>query len=162
MIDIVPIRLEHAEGFHRAFDSVCRERKYLARTQAPPLETTRAWILDNIRKGIPQFVALEDTAVVGWCDIVPSDKDAFRHCGILGMGVVATHRRRGVGRRLLEATLRAARVFGLERVELDVYESNSAAVALYRAFGFTLEGTKVRACKIDGRYDNNLIMALFP
>ena len=29
-IEIVPIALEHVDGFHRALDSVARERKYLS------------------------------------------------------------------------------------------------------------------------------------
>jgi hypothetical protein len=38
-IQIVPIAEEHIESLHRCFDAVARERKYLARVQAPPLET---------------------------------------------------------------------------------------------------------------------------
>ena len=161
MIGIVLIRAEHVSSFHSALDAVCRERRYLARLEAPPIEATRAFVLHNIEKGVPQFVALDGEAVVGWCDICPSNKEAFRHCGTLGMGVLAFFRRQGIGRRLLVATLGRAREVGLERVELEVYESNGAAVALYRKLGFQLEGRKVRSCKIDGRYDNDLLMALF-
>ena len=38
--------------------------------------------------------------------------------------------------------------------------SNTAAIALYRALGFVTEGTKRRARKLDGEYDDNVVMAL--
>jgi ribosomal protein S18 acetylase RimI-like enzyme len=159
-IRVLPMSLEHVEGFHLALDEVCRERKYLARVQAPSIQTTRAWVLDNIKKGVPQFVGLDGRKVVGWCDISPSDKEAFCHTGVMGMGVLMPYRHQGVGRRLLAAALARAREMGLERVELEVFESNDAAIALYLSLGFQREGRKVRACKIDGRYDNSLVMAL--
>jgi ribosomal protein S18 acetylase RimI-like enzyme len=161
MIDVVPIEEKHVGGFHDALDSVCRERRYLARLQAPPVEAARAFVLRNIAAGVPQFVALDGEKVVGWCDICPSDKDTNRHCGTLGMGVIAGYRHQGIGTRLLERTIARAREIGLERVELEVYESNTAAAALYKKVGFQVEGRKIRSYKIDGRYDNNVIMALF-
>ena len=36
-IRIVPITLEHVEGFHAALDAVSRERRWLAMVEAPPL-----------------------------------------------------------------------------------------------------------------------------
>jgi ribosomal protein S18 acetylase RimI-like enzyme/SAM-dependent methyltransferase len=160
-IEIVPILEAHIPGFHRALYAVCRERKYLARFEAPPLESTRAFVLHNIGQGVPQVVALDGETVVGWCDISPSAKDVFRHCGTLGMGILAPYRHRGTGTRLLAAALTRAREAGIERVELEVYESNAAAIALYRKMGFREEGRKIRSCRIDGRYDNDILMVLF-
>jgi hypothetical protein len=57
-VEIVPIRQEHIEGFHQTLDIVARERLYLSFLEAPPLESTRAFILDNIEKGLPQLVAV--------------------------------------------------------------------------------------------------------
>ena len=57
-IYIVPIEEGHIEGFHRALDFVARERRYLSFLEAPPLESTRAFVLDNIKRGRPEFVAV--------------------------------------------------------------------------------------------------------
>ena len=59
--EIVPISQDHIESFHRALDFVARERRYLAFLEAPPLEETRAYVLNNIAKGYPQLVVLS-----GW------------------------------------------------------------------------------------------------
>jgi RimJ/RimL family protein N-acetyltransferase len=41
-----------------------------------------------------------------------------------------------------------------------VREGNSAAIALYQAVGFQLEGVQRRACLVDGTYFNHLMMAV--
>ena len=53
-----------------------------------------------------------------------------------GMGVVPSHRRHGVGRAVLVATLDAARDAGIERVRLEVLEQNDPARRLYERLGF--------------------------
>lgn len=53
-----------------------------------------------------------------------------------GMGVVAPHRRRGIGRAVLVAALDAAREVGIGRVTLEVLEQNHSARALYENLGF--------------------------
>ena len=58
-------------------------------------------------------------------------------------------------------TLSAARHLGIERVELEVFASNTGAINLYRQLGFVVEGTKKRARKLDGEYDDDVLMALF-
>jgi ribosomal protein S18 acetylase RimI-like enzyme len=45
----------------------------------------------------------------------------------------------GLGRALVQATLDRARERGCRRAELDVNESNAAAIALYEAFGFSAD-----------------------
>ncbi len=87
--------------------------------------------------------------------------EGFRHAGRMGMGVLPDYRGAGLGRRLLTETLEAARAIGIERVELEVFASNEAAIALYGRLGFVVEGIKKRARKLDGKYDDDLIMALF-
>ena len=55
---IVPMAETHIESFHRALDTVARERKYLAFLEAPPLPRTRDFVLGMIEKRNPQFVAV--------------------------------------------------------------------------------------------------------
>jgi len=159
-VRIVRIAEEHIEGYHRCLDSVARERRYLAFVQAPPLESTRQFVLSNIANDVPQFVALKNAEVVGWCDISPMRLEGFTHCGRLGMGVRRDSRGRGIGRGLIERTISRAREKGLERIELEVLASNTPAIRLYETVGFVVEGVKKQARKIDGAYDDLIQMAL--
>ena len=160
-IQIVPIVEEYIESYHRCLDSVARERRYLAFVQAPPLTSTRRFVLSNIEHDVPQFVALSGEEVVGWCDISSLRHEGFGHCGSLGMGVQRDFRGRGIGTRLIERTIDKAKEMGLERIELDVFASNRPAIKLYEKLGFVVEGVKVKARKLDGVYDDLVDMVLF-
>jgi RimJ/RimL family protein N-acetyltransferase len=159
-IQITRIAEEYIEGYHRCLDSVARERRYLAFVQAPPLESTREFVLSIIASDQTQFVALKDEDVVGWCDISLMRREGFTHCGRLGMGVHKDYRRRGIGKRLIERTIARAKEKGLERIELEVFASNRPAIRFYERVGFVMEGVKRKARKIDGAYDDLIGMAL--
>ena len=158
---LVSISKQHITGFHKCLDSVARERKYIGFIQAPPLESTREFILSNIEKNVLQFVALKGNEVIGWCDVSPRRGEGFTHCGRLGMGVLKEYRRQGIGTRLLEKAITEAKECGLERIELDVYASNTPAINLYEKWGFNHEGVLRKARKLDGVYDDIIVMVLF-
>lgn len=159
-ITIVPIAEEHIEGFHAALDIICRELIYLAFNQAPPLESTRQFVRNNIRNNVPQFVALSDGKVIGWCDISPkSNRDTNKHVGVLGIGVIPAFRGQGVGRPLMETAIDKGFKNGLKRIELDVRENNVNAIALYKKLGFDIEGLKKGSSFVKGEYINDYIMA---
>lgn len=159
-VQILPINDRHIESFHSALDAVAKERKYLTLLQAFSLEETMAFVSGMINQGNPQYVAVIDEVVVGWCDISRSDSSVEDHIGRLGMGVMRQHRGRGLGSELLDAALSKAWEIGLSRIELSVYADNAAAIHLYKKAGFNLEGLHKRSAKIDGRFIDTCSMAL--
>jgi len=159
-VSIVPIAPEHIEGYHRALDTVARERRYLAFVEALPLAQSQEFVLNNIKSGNPHFVALREGEVVGWCDIRRHFVPSLAHRGTLGMGVISTYRGLGVGFRVLNAALDAAFEVGIVRVELEVFADNSPAIALYDKVGFTREGVTRDAVCIDGEYRDAIAMAI--
>ena len=164
-VEIGPITEAHIESFHNTLDIVARERRYLAFLEAPPLESTRAFILNHIRQGYPQFVAtlqgeVEGCEVVGWCDVTPKSRPIYAHCGVLGMGLLPRFRGQGLGTRLIARTLQASRAFGLTRVELTVRQDNANAIALYEKMGFVVEGVQRNGGLVDGKYENIIEMAI--
>lgn len=159
-IRIVPIEEHHIEGFHTCIDTVARERTYIAYLQAPPISSTKEFVRSNIAKGLVQLVALDGTDVIGWCDILPFSMEGFTHCGTLGMGILPEYRGRGIGNRLALEAIRRAREQGIERIQLEVYLSNEPAIKLYQKLGFEVEGVQRRKRKLDGVYDDIVLMAL--
>lgn len=158
-IDIVPIERRHIAGFRDVLDSVACERRFLAYTEAPPMTQVRRFVLNNLKSGTVQFVALDDGHVVGWCDIMPKPRELMRHSGVVGMGVAASHRGQGLGRRLLATTMETAIAGGLTRIELVVRTDNTAAVGLYRRFRFETEGVCRRYIVVDGSAHDVYLMA---
>jgi ribosomal protein S18 acetylase RimI-like enzyme len=160
-IEIVPIAQGHIDGFHRALHIVARERRYLAFLEALPIEATRAFVLDNIRRGHPQFVAVSaNSEVVGWCDVTPMSRPTQAHRGVFGVGLLPQFRGQGLGTKLIRTALAAARACGLHRVELTVREHNTGAIELYKKEGFAIEGVQRDAVLVDGVYENVVCMAV--
>lgn len=159
-IVIEPIREDHVEGFREALDIVARERKYLVFLEAPPVEAMLSFVRGNIAAGHPHMVAVADGKVVGWCDIRRGTRDAEAHSGVLGMGIIPGCRDRGLGRRLILATIAEARAAGMHRIELHAHADNLRAIALYEKVGFSHEGVARDAIRIDGRYVDSVLMAM--
>jgi ribosomal-protein-alanine N-acetyltransferase len=69
------------------------------------------------------------------------------------IATIATHpefRRQGIGERLMIAALLSARAEGAARAFLEVRAGNSAALAMYKKYGFVVAGVRLRYYK-----DNN-------
>jgi RimJ/RimL family protein N-acetyltransferase len=153
-------RAEDAPAFSEAVTSVATEKRYLATVDGYTVEQTRSYLQRAAEGLLYQVVAEVDGHVIGACDISPRQATGFTHVGVLGMFLLPQWRRRGIGRQLLEACLSAARSAGLERIELEVFADNEAAIHLYETQGFVHEGRKVRGRKFEGRYQDVLLMAL--
>lgn len=152
------------EGYRRCIGRVAAERRWLVFVDTPPPDALHQHVGGMIDRGLPVFVAVAaDGIVVGWCDIhVPPFnpvRAGFDHVGVLGMGLDADWRGRGLGGRLLAAALAAAEALRIERVELDVFAANERARHLYERHGFVVEGVRRRARKLDDRYEDVIAMA---
>jgi ribosomal protein S18 acetylase RimI-like enzyme len=87
--------------------------------------------------------------------------EASRHVlEIKGLSVSPAHRRRGVGRALVHAAIRTARAAGARRLTLRVLAHNDDARALYARCGFEVEGVLRGYFRLDGRYVDDVLMAL--
>lgn len=147
-------------NFWSVLDSVAKERQYLLMVEAPPIASTEQFIKNIIEKDYPQFIAMVDESVIGWCDIIPNIREGAKHVGNLGMGILPAFRGKGIGKKLIETTICDAWKKGLLRIELEVFASNVRAIALYEKVGFILEGKKRKGKHLDGIWDDNLIMGL--
>jgi ribosomal protein S18 acetylase RimI-like enzyme len=79
------------------------------------------------------LVAIRNDELVGLVNLGLREPEGW----IGGLGVVTSERRRGTGRRLMEAVHEEARARGVERVWLEVIVENTQAVALYEQLGYT-------------------------
>jgi putative acetyltransferase len=83
-----------------------------------------------------------------------------RHVAMLGIAVLPEAQGQGVGTVLMQALCDYAdRWLGLLRIELTVYVDNAPAIALYRKFGFEMEGRFRGYAMRDGRLVDAFSMA---
>lgn len=106
------------------------------------------------------FVALVDGDIVANCGLHPNKNPRRQHAWGIGMSVRDDWQGRGVGTRLMTTMLDLAdNWLGALRLELTVYTDNAAAIALYRKFGFVVEGTHRAFALRDGQFVDALVMA---
>jgi ribosomal protein S18 acetylase RimI-like enzyme len=106
-----------------------------------------------------QVLALDGDRVVGHLYGQREDHPATRHVATLGIAVAASHRGRGIGTALMGECLRWAQGVGVEKVLLSVYPHNTAAIALYRKFGFVEEGRLARQSRKSTGDEDEILMA---
>jgi putative acetyltransferase len=107
------------------------------------------------------LVAERDGEVVGTAGLHPVGTHLRRrHAMLLGLSVAHEAQGQGVGRALMQALVDWADRWGqVLRLELNVYADNERAIALYRKFGFEIEGTHRAYALRDGAYVDSLSMA---
>jgi ribosomal protein S18 acetylase RimI-like enzyme len=79
---------------------------------------------------------------------------------VAGFAVAPDFRRRGIGRALLDAAAEEARARGARRLTLRVLGPNTTARRLYESAGFVVEGIQRDEFFLDGRYVDDVLMAL--
>jgi len=105
------------------------------------------------------FVAEAEDEIVGRLSVGRDPHPASAHVADLGLMVAKGHRRRGIGRALLEQAVEWARGVGVSKLELHVFPHNEPAIRLYDAFGFRREGYRERHYRRDGGLVDAVLMA---
>ena len=113
-----------------------------------PFPSTAVWEKRIAENGSDDYVIVAevDGEVIGNAGLHPvSRSPRRRHAGTIGMAVRDDWHGRGVGTALMAAAVDLAdNWIGYSRLELTAYTDNEAAIALYRKFGFEIEGTARR------------------
>ncbi|WP_341677666.1 GNAT family protein [Niveibacterium sp. SC-1] len=157
---IRPVQLADVESFHGYSQVVAHERRYWGKTEPRTLAELHDWIGAAVQRGTPFLVAMDGQTLVGDAHLVVPRLEGHTHLGALGMGLLPAYRGRGLGLSLLTAVVTAGWSFGLSRIELQAYGSNTLAIALYERFGFRHEGRRRHARFLDGEYDDAVLMSL--
>jgi RimJ/RimL family protein N-acetyltransferase len=106
------------------------------------------------------LVAEAPEGLVGRLSIARDAHPASHHVADVGLMVAASHRRRGIGRALLEAGIAWSRAAGVRKIELHVFPHNAPALALYEQLGFEREGYRRRHYLRGAAYLDAILMAL--
>lgn len=160
--DVVVRRAEpsDAEGIALTF----RSRNTAAGTLQNPYPSIAQWeerMKSNAAKDYV-LVAVVGEEVIGHAGLHISTNARRAHAMAIGLGIRDDWQGRGVGTRLMQAAIDLAdNWLGALRLELTVYCDNERAIALYRKFGFDIEGTHRAYALREGRLVDSYAMARF-
>lgn len=112
------------------------------------------------KPGRRQLVACLDDKVVGHLVLDVMENPRRSHVATFGIGVSADVQGHGVGSALMREMINLCdNWLRIERIELTVFSDNPSAVALYRKYGFVVEGTGKKFALRDGEFVDALYMA---
>jgi RimJ/RimL family protein N-acetyltransferase len=124
------------------FAAVAEERDGIA--TEPPVDIqaqAASWRLNGT------FVAAVDRELIGSIHLEASPHGYAE----VSMAISREWRGQGVGSTLLTHAINWSRQHDLHKLSLAVFAHNNAAIALYRKFGFTQEGRRVKHCRRSSR-----------
>jgi ribosomal protein S18 acetylase RimI-like enzyme len=152
--EVRPARRDDARRMAELVAAVAEERDGIATEPPVDVEARTRLFADSIDGTL---VAVAGDEIVGSLHV-----DASRFgFGEIGMAVARPWRGRGVGSALLEAAIERARSDGLHKLALDVFPHNTAAIALYRKFGFVEEGRRAKHYRrASGELWDSVVMGL--
>ena len=118
-----------------------------------------AWFFGRLSESTV-FGAFRDSEILGVAGFAARTTEKEAHKGLLwGMYVRPEARGTGVARRLVEAVIELARA-RVEVLQLSVVVGNERAQRLYAGLGFVEYGIERNSLKYDGRYFDEVLMAL--
>lgn len=143
-----------------------RDSAYIPLTSGefnPTIEEEEKWILQFAEQSNSLLlIAVYDDIVVGNIDITGHSRIRLRHTGVIGMSIRKDWRNCGLSSVLMKEAIEwAHNSKTLELLWLQVYSDNDAGLALYRKFGFEMNGGQARFFKHENQeYHDNITMTL--
>lgn len=158
----MPAIIRHAEPEDiSAIKAIYDQPSVFANTLQQPYQPLSHWQrLFTAGDGFYNLVAVIDGKVVGQLGLQVCQNPRRRHVAEVGMAVAEEFQGQGIGSALLRSALEMAdNWLNIRRVELAVYATNEAAIALYERFGFEAEAELSDYAFQYGNYVSVLAMA---
>ena len=129
--------LDDYEAWRTTYDVVAKEGRWIGGEEARPHEVMRPQFSVYVED--PDCLALAADTADG---VVGGLMARFTRPGVIDLGMQLLHdwRGRGVGSALMSGCVEWAREKRAHKLTLEVWPHNDAALALYRKFGFEVEG----------------------
>ncbi len=120
-------------------------------------------IIRSCTRGSDRLLIAEvEGQIVGAADLRAGHRPPIAHTAEIGLSVLRQYSSRGIGRALLEYLIADARRGGrLQVLSVTVSATDTAAASLCRRFGFTQIGCYPKFFRVDGKYQDGLIMNLY-
>ncbi len=111
----------------------------------------------------PIMVAEQDRKIVGWGALSKwSDRCAYSDTAEISVYVEKKHQKKGIGRKLLEKTIKEGEKAGIHTVIAWITEGNDASIHLHKSRGFFHIGVmKEVGFKFDKRLDVYLMQKIY-
>lgn len=144
-----------------AVTGIIRTGKYIQK-EKPRTTSEEEQFMNEMRdKGNMYTVAERDGKVVGIARVIRGEISMKRHTGLFRTWLIDEVQGLGIGKKIMEYTLKWCETHQLHKLCLTVFASNDPAFQLYKKYGFIEEGRQKEQVLIDGVFDDEIFMAYF-
>jgi ribosomal protein S18 acetylase RimI-like enzyme len=153
---------DDAASLNAIWQVIAAEKIYSAIDVPFTIEQERAYLESlSDREGV--FLAQVDGKVIGFqsLDLWERFIRSMNHVGTIGTQILPEWRGRGIGQALAQHTLAFAQAHAYDKLVIFVRASNTNAQKFYARLGFKECGRFAKQVKIDGTYDDEVLMEMF-
>ena len=143
------------------YNSTVPSRMVTADPEPVSVESRLAWFREHDPRIRPIWVVEVDGEIAGWFSFEDFRKRAaYQATAEVSVYVAEEHRRRGVGRRLLEEAIRRAPELGLKTLTAGAFAHNEPSLRLFEGFGFECWAHYPRVAELDGVERDLVVLGL--
>jgi len=161
-MEIRNVKAEDAEAFLKMLlqlDTETKNMMYEPGERSTDIERLRNRIPSGENQGDLLIGSFLDEEMVGFLSVSRGEFIRIRHRAYIVIGILQKGQSRGLGSLMFQQLMDWAVSKGITRLELTVMSHNKAAIALYKKFGFEIEGIKRHSLIVDGNYVDEYYMA---
>lgn len=126
-------------------------------TYEPAVPEWEAWDRGHLTDH--RFVATLDAAVAGWAALSRvSARRVYSGVAEVSVYVAAAARGHGVGSTLLRRLVESSERGGIWTLQASIFPENAASLALHRACGFRIVGTREKLARQEGVWRDVLLL----
>lgn len=124
------------------------------------VEQERAFLRRSLQDPNTVMILCEvNGKIAGNCNLARHNKLKTRHRASIGIALMREFWGLGIGTAMFEEMFCLGKELGIEQLELEVFEDNHRAMALYQKMGFQIAAEHPKAIKRkDGSYVNEYLM----
>lgn len=144
------------------YNSTIPSRRSTADTEPVTVEQRLAWFRKRDWKRRPIWVIEDNTEVTGWLSFGPfyNGRPAYHATAEISVYVSERHRRRGIGRRLVQKAIDRSPTLGLKRLTAGVQGHNEPSIKFFEGFGFECWAHFPGVGELDGIERDLIIMSV--
>jgi RimJ/RimL family protein N-acetyltransferase len=156
-----PVDEKDAQDIIKHVETIVKAGRYLQKEEPRSLEEEIKFILETRLKGNMYTAVERKGKVVGIARVLKGELEMKKHTGIFRTWIHPESQGLGIGKQVMNYTLRWGRTNNFHKLWLTVFSGNEKAVMVYEKAGFIIEGRQKNQAIIDGKFEDEIFMAYF-
>ncbi|MBY6035927.1 GNAT family N-acetyltransferase [Fictibacillus nanhaiensis] len=156
-----PVEEKDAEDIIKHVEAILKAGRYLQKEEPRSLQEEIQFIHDVKRLGNMYTAVEREGKVVGIARVLRGELAMKKHTGVFRTWIHPSSQGIGIGKEVMNYTLRWGKKNNLHKLWLTVFSGNEKATMVYSKAGFIIEGKQRDQVYIDKRYEDEIYMAYF-